>query len=184
MISYIWILILFYVAFCTIMAISQQKKARSRDYALLLFRITPRVLYNAQYHRQHCTLHAFEKFGELYVHHHDDKIFDVWPDQDSILVPPGYKPQSIRMSHRAGLMISYSSLSFHPIDFKLWHYDPQVFRFIPMTSFYSGFIQNFVDYIVWIDVGSMMYMPDEATCIVGVDSGWNTDSVAMTGMPY
>ena len=37
----------------------------------------PRVLYNAQYHRQHCTLHAFEQFGALYVHNHDDKIFDV-----------------------------------------------------------------------------------------------------------
>ena len=36
--AHIWILL--YVAFCTIMAISRQKEARSRDYALLLFRMT------------------------------------------------------------------------------------------------------------------------------------------------
>ena len=46
---------LFYVAFCTIMAISRQQETRSRDYALLLFRIISRVLYSAPYHRQHCT---------------------------------------------------------------------------------------------------------------------------------
>ena len=34
--------------------------SRSRDYALLLFRMIARVLYRAQYHRQYCTLHAFE----------------------------------------------------------------------------------------------------------------------------
>ena len=56
---YIWVLL--YVAFCTIMAISRQKEARSRYYALLLFWMTSRVLYSAQYHRQHCTLHAFEQ---------------------------------------------------------------------------------------------------------------------------
>ena len=87
-----------YVAFCTIMEISQQKESRSRDYAL--FRITLRVLYSAQYYTQHCTLQAFEQFGTLYMHNHDDK----YPaDRDLNLVPPGYKPQSIGMSHRAGL---------------------------------------------------------------------------------
>ena len=35
--------------------------------------MTLRVLYSAQYHRQPCTLHAFEKFGALYMHNHDDK---------------------------------------------------------------------------------------------------------------
>ena len=29
--------------------------------------------YSAQYHRQHCILHAFEQFGALYMHNHDDK---------------------------------------------------------------------------------------------------------------
>ena len=130
------------------MALSRQKEARSRVYALLLFRMTSRVLYSAQYHRQHCTLHAFEQFGALYMHNHDDKYpsrpgfepdtprlqapvdtnepsgpannqimnysTNVYVSQitevseeliqrvarDSNLVPPGYKPQSIRMSHR------------------------------------------------------------------------------------
>ena len=39
---YIWILL--YVAICTIMIISRHKEARSRDYALNLFRMTSRVL--------------------------------------------------------------------------------------------------------------------------------------------
>ena len=77
---YIWILL--YVAFCTIMAISRQKEARSRDYALLLFRMTSRVLYSAQYHRQHYTLQAFEQFGALFMHNHDDK----YPTR------PGFEP--------------------------------------------------------------------------------------------
>ena len=47
--------------------------SRSRDYALLLFRMTSRVIYSAQYHRQHCTFHAFEQFGALCMHSHDDK---------------------------------------------------------------------------------------------------------------
>ena len=66
-----WILL--YVAFCTIMPISRQKEARSQYYALLLFRMTLRVLYSAQYHRQHCTLHTFEQLGALYMHSHDEK---------------------------------------------------------------------------------------------------------------
>ena len=55
------------------MAISQQKEARSRDYALLLFPMTLRLFYSAQYHRQHCTLQVFEQFGTLYMHNHDEK---------------------------------------------------------------------------------------------------------------
>ena len=52
------------------MAISRQKEARSRDYALLLFRMTSRVLHSAHHHRQRCTLQAFEQFGALYMHNH------------------------------------------------------------------------------------------------------------------
>ena len=56
------------------MAISRQKEARSRDYALPLFRITSKVLYSAQcLDRQHYTLQAFEQFGALYMHNHNDK---------------------------------------------------------------------------------------------------------------
>ena len=40
-------------------AISPQKEARRRDYPLLLFRMTSRVIYSTQHHRQHSTLHAF-----------------------------------------------------------------------------------------------------------------------------
>ena len=94
----IWkIRLLLYVAFCTIMAISRQKEARSRDYALLLFRMTSRVLYSAQYHRQHCTLHAFEQFGALYIHSHDDK----YPSRPGFEPgTPKFEPQSIQMNHR------------------------------------------------------------------------------------
>ena len=37
------------------------------------YRMTSRVLYSAQHHRQHCTLHAFEQLGALYMHSPDDK---------------------------------------------------------------------------------------------------------------
>ena len=57
--------------FLHIETISRQKEARSRDYVLLLFRMTSRIRYSAQYHRQHCTLHAFEQFGALYMPNHD-----------------------------------------------------------------------------------------------------------------
>ena len=60
------------VAFRAIKEISRQKEALSRDYTLLLFRMTSRALYSAQYHRQHCTLQAFEQFGALYMHNYDD----------------------------------------------------------------------------------------------------------------
>ena len=55
------------------MATLRRKEARSRDYALLLFRMNSRVLHSAQYQRQHYTLQAFEQFGALYKHNHDDK---------------------------------------------------------------------------------------------------------------
>ena len=58
--------------------------------------MTSRVIYSAQYHRQRCTINAFEQFRALYMHNHDDK----YPVRDSNLVHPGYKPQSIRISHR------------------------------------------------------------------------------------
>ena len=38
------------------------KGSPNRVYALLLFQKTSRVLYSAKYHRQHCTLHAFQQF--------------------------------------------------------------------------------------------------------------------------
>ena len=69
------------------MAISRQKETRSSDYALLLFRMTSRVLYSAQYDRQHCTIQAFEQFGALYMHSNDDK----YPAR------PGFEPGTFRL---------------------------------------------------------------------------------------
>ena len=37
-----------------------------------LFSNDLRVLYSAQYHGQHCTLHPFEQFGALYMYKHDE----------------------------------------------------------------------------------------------------------------
>ena len=55
----------------------------SRDYALLLFRMTSKVLYSAQ----DCMLHAFVQFGALYMHNHDDK----YPYR------PGFEPGTSRL---------------------------------------------------------------------------------------
>ena len=68
------------------MAILQQKEARGRDHAQLLFRMTSRVLYSSQYHRQHCTLNAFGQFGALYMHNHDE-----YPSR------PGFEPRTPRL---------------------------------------------------------------------------------------
>ena len=57
MIATLNVVVCMYIAlrrFLHIEAILRLKKA------LLLFRMTSWVLYSAQYHRQHCTLHAFE----------------------------------------------------------------------------------------------------------------------------
>ena len=43
--------------------------------------------YSAQYHRQHCTLKAFEQFVALYMHSHDDKY----------LARPGFEPGTSRL---------------------------------------------------------------------------------------
>ena len=36
-------------------------------------RMTSKALYSAHYHRQYCTLQAFEQFGALYLQNLDDK---------------------------------------------------------------------------------------------------------------
>ena len=55
------------------MEISRQKETRSRDYGLLVFWMTSRVLFSTQYHKQYCTLQASEQSGALYMHNYDDK---------------------------------------------------------------------------------------------------------------
>ena len=54
---------------------------------LELFRMTSSVLYSAQNHRQHCTLHSFEQFGALYMHNHYDKYSSL----------PGLEPGTPRL---------------------------------------------------------------------------------------
>ena len=83
---YIWILL--YVAFWTMMAISRQEEARNRDYALLLFRMTSTVLYSAQYVIG-STVHSMplNSFGALYMHNLDD-------DYQS---RPGFEPGTPRL---------------------------------------------------------------------------------------
>ena len=54
---------------------------------LLLFRMTSRLPYSAQYHRHHCTLHPLEQLGALYMHNHDDKD----------PVRPGLEPGTFRL---------------------------------------------------------------------------------------
>ena len=79
-----------YAAFCTIMVISQQKEARSRDYVFYC-RMTSMVLHIANYHIQHCTHQAFEQFGALYniMHNPDDKH----------PTPPKFEPNTSEFRH-------------------------------------------------------------------------------------
>ena len=79
---------------------SWQYRDRRKDYALLLFRMTSRVLYSAQYHRQHCTLKAFEQFGELYKYAQPRWQISGPTGIRTCYIQLGYKLQSIQMSHR------------------------------------------------------------------------------------
>ena len=85
--------------FCTIMAISRQKEVGTMA---ISYRMTSRVLYSAQYHRQHCTLQAFEQFEALYIHNIDNKY----------LTRPGFKPSTFefRMNHRGRPFCDSNSL--------------------------------------------------------------------------
>ena len=60
------------------------------------------LLYSVQYHRQQCRpslmhLNSFEHWICTTT------VTNIWPDRDSNLVPPRYRPQLIQMSHRGGL---------------------------------------------------------------------------------
>ena len=65
---------------------------------------------------------------------------NIRPDRDSNLVPPGYKPQSIRMSHRGRpsqveYHIEYSHIEQKvEIDYILF-YDPFAFIKVPANNF-------------------------------------------------
>ena len=82
----------------------RQKEARSQDYALLLFRMTSRV----RYFIVHSTIGSTVHFRPLNSLEHcicTTTTTNIRPDWDSYLVPPGYKPQSIRVSHRGRSLI-------------------------------------------------------------------------------
>ena len=62
---------------------------------------------------------------------------------------------------------SYLSLSFYPIDFKPYHNDPHVLgrcamTFLSHTSYSSGFFFRIFLIIMWINVGTFMYLSAEA----------------------
>ena len=79
------------------MEISGQKETRSQDYALLLIRMILRVLYSAQYHREHYTqamsLNSLEHF--MYT----TQMTNIRHNRYANLAPPGYNSQSIRAGH-------------------------------------------------------------------------------------
>ena len=59
--------------------IATEESPKPGDYALLLFQMTTRVLYSAQYHRQHYTLYVFEQLGAQFMDRHHDK-YPAWPE--------------------------------------------------------------------------------------------------------
>ena len=79
---------------------------RSRDYALLLFRMTSRAFSSAQY-TIGSTVHS-RLLNSLEHWICTTTMTKIRPDRDSNLVPPGYKPQSIRMRHRDRLPLPRS----------------------------------------------------------------------------
>ena len=91
-----WILV--YFAFCTIMAISRQNEARSRDYALLLsddFKVIAQSTIDSNVNSrslnssEHCICTT--------------PMINIRPGRDSNPVHLSFEPQPDRMSHRAGL---------------------------------------------------------------------------------
>ena len=109
-----WILI--HVTFCTLRQYRDEAWSRDRD--LLIFRMTSRVLYSAQYHRRYCTLHAFGQFGALYMHNHDDKYT---ADREMNLVPPvdTNEPSGPARFLKFALLMSRSSIGVSNRDFVL-----------------------------------------------------------------
>ena len=59
-----------------------RRKPEIGQYRIILLNDSNSSIY-AKYHRQHCTLQAFEQFGALYMHNLDDKYqtrlgFELW----------------------------------------------------------------------------------------------------------
>ena len=87
--------------FLHIEAISRQKGARSRNYSLHLFRITSMVLYSEQGSTMDSTVGPTLHMPLNNLEHCicTTTMTHIQFDGDSNLLPPGYKPQSIRMSN-------------------------------------------------------------------------------------
>ena len=122
---------LLYVAFFTIMVITQQKKA----YALLL---SSRVIYSAQYYRQHSTLQAFAQFGALYSHSLDGKhthIHKIQTDSDPFI--------SSRSSRDILLVARYYVIIIGDNVFKLnWRQTCVVNSFSLLLQYMSSLLKN------------------------------------------
>ena len=134
------------------MAISRQKEARSRDYVLFLFRMTSRVLYSAQYYRQHFTLHAFEQFGALYMHNQDDK----YPAR------PGFEPGTCRL--QAPVDTNEPS---GPAWRFMWYTEvfkrQTTFQHLLLFDFYGSVVVAVVVAVVVVDVGVVAFIVPGAT---------------------
>ena len=104
-----WILI--YVAFCAIIAIPRQKEARSRDFALHLFRMTSRVLHSAQYHKLY-TLDIWTVCNT--VNACTTTMTNIRPDRDSNLVPPCRLQAPVDSNEQSG------PASHRVSKYKLW----------------------------------------------------------------
>ena len=65
----------------------QYRDRRKPEAGIMPYSYFERLLYSAQYHRQHGTLHAFEQFVALYMENHDDKY----------LARPGFEPGISRL---------------------------------------------------------------------------------------
>ena len=126
------------------MAISRQKEARSRDYALLSsYRMTSVVLYCAQYHRQSCTL---EHFGILYMYNLDDKH----PTR------PGFEPSTSEFRATTGSNVSSASATtFKGLNGKL----------IPITRDYIKITLRWrTELVLWQSLGIWKEKPLSSIC--------------------
>ena len=97
----VWILL--YVAFCTIMAISRQKEARAETMPYSYFEWLQGFFIMFLVFIVHSTIGSSVRSRPLNILEHciwTATMTNTRPDRNSSLVPPDYKPQSIRMSHQ------------------------------------------------------------------------------------
>ena len=81
------------------------------------YRMTSRVLYSAQYHRQHCTLNAFEQFRTLYMHNLDKNIRPGRDPYPEFRTTTGPILQMVTYAHR----YSTRYVQITRLTFERWH---------------------------------------------------------------